>query len=177
MTVWNKLGLPFERSDEHKEHRISKRIKNTSHNTRPLAKMANPFTWNLDQRTRITVYGTHENICTIVLLSNEDSKLPKYEKVCSKQTGLPNVVCSPVSSFCTKKGIFAKDFSISFKTVNKLKLNIGYVTRALILPASRSPDEFRNLLCNFVREPWSSEMNFVFIICILKPNTLKLFNN
>jgi hypothetical protein len=130
MTVWNKLGLPFERSDEHKEHRISKRIKNASHNTRSLAKMANPFKSNLDQRTQITVYETHENICTLVLLSNEDSELPKYEKVCSKQTGLPNVVCSTVSSFCTKKKrIFAKDFSVSFKTVNKLKLNIGMLLK------------------------------------------------
>jgi hypothetical protein len=45
-----------------------------------------------------------------------------------------------------KKRIFAKDFSFSFKTVTKPKLNIGNITQALIFPASRSPDEFRDLL-------------------------------
>jgi len=43
--------------------------------------------------------------------------------------------------------MFAKDFFVSFKTVNTLKLNIGNVTQALILPASRSPEEFHELLC------------------------------
>jgi hypothetical protein len=106
----------------------------------------------MDQRTRITVYEIQENISTLVLQSNEDIKLSKYEKVCSKQTGLPNAVCSTVSSFCIKKRIFAKNFSVSFKTVNKLKLNIGNVTQAMILPASRTPDEFHDLLCNLVLE-------------------------
>jgi hypothetical protein len=46
-----------------------------------------------------------------------------------------------------KKRNFAKDLSVSFKTVNKMKLNIGNVTQALILPANRSPDEFHDLPC------------------------------
>ena len=147
MTVWNKWGLPFERSDEHKEHRISRRTKNTSQNTRPLAKMAKPSGWNLDQRTRITVYEIQENISTLVPQSSEDIKLSKYEKVCSKHTGLPNAVCSTVSALCIKKRILAQDFAVSFKTFNKLKQNIGNITQALILPASHSPDEFHDLLC------------------------------
>jgi len=110
--------------------------------------MAKPSGCNPSQRTRITVYETQENISTLVLQTNEDIKLSKYEKVCSKHTCLPNAVCSTVSSFCIKKKrMFAKDFFVSFKTVNKLKLNIGNVTQALILPASHSPDEFHELLC------------------------------
>jgi hypothetical protein len=146
MTVWSELCLPFERSDEHKKRRISSRIENTSHNTRPLTKMAEPSTLNVDQRTLITVDETLENSnCYLVLLSNEDIKLSKYEKLCSKHTGLPNAVRSTVSSFCIKRE-FSQWFSVSFKIVNKLKLNIGNVTQALILPTSRSPNEFQDLL-------------------------------
>lgn len=115
MTVSNKLGLPFERSDEHKEHRLSRRIKNTSHNTRPLAKMAKPSGCKPGQRTRITVYETQENISTLVLHSNEDIKLSKYEKVCSKHTCLPNAVCSTVSSFCIKRECLPKISSFRLK--------------------------------------------------------------
>lgn len=165
--VWNELGLPFERSDEHKERRISRRIKNISHNTTPLAQMAKPSGCNPYQRTRITVYETQENISTLVMQSNEDIKLSKYEKVCSKHPCLPNAVCSTVSPFCTKrKEMFGKDFSASFKTVNKLKLNIGNVTDSPCKPFTRGISRITvwvTWYSNLDAVKWMSCLSFVFL--------------
>jgi hypothetical protein len=61
MTVLNKLGLPFERSDEHKGRRISRRIKNTSHTRVHMPKWRNPLseTWTKEHGSE---YMKHKKI-------------------------------------------------------------------------------------------------------------------
>jgi hypothetical protein len=59
--VWIKLGLPVERCDEDKQHRISKGITNNTHTTKPPAKMADHPTLYKHQGTRITANETLEN--------------------------------------------------------------------------------------------------------------------
>jgi hypothetical protein len=63
-----------------------------------------------------------------------------------------------------KDRIFVYGFSVSFKTVTKLKLNTGNAIQALILPASHSRDDFHDLNCmsKLVLQTWRSWMDFLF---------------